>query len=328
MNAPMDSRAFSLTPAGVRAASAWVMQHASHARLDPAAIDHWADVAHIPAGGHADTPLDDAQLAPAAAANLILLVDTLNFCFWSARPVSTTWRGRRVERYTAFAAHIVNAVRADPRWLDPAFWADMTPQQFAALVPTDGELLLIDERVTALRETGRVAVQQWRGQFTHAVEAAHNDAAELATLLASQLGSFRDVSTYAGRPVPILKRAQICAADLSCAWTRRGKPAINGLDKLTAIADYRVPQILRHLGIIRVSADLAARIEREDEIPAHSAEEIELRCAAIFAVEQMRAALADRGTTAAAWEIDFALWEQSHAADVSIKHHRTRTVFY
>ena len=50
-------------------------------------------------------------------------------------------------------------------------------------------------------------------------------------------------------------------------------------------ADYRVPQILRHLKIFEYSDHLAKIVDAEVEMAYSSAEEIEIRAATVLAVE-------------------------------------------
>src|SRR5207253_1490491 len=122
--------------------------------------------------------------------------------------------------------------------------------------------------------------------------------------------------------------AQICTLDVSIAFETHNHPPLSGLEELSAFADYRVPQALRALGILRLDADLATDIDRAVEIPATSDSEIELRAATIQAVHRMTQAVADRGMSVPAWQIDWYLWARSHDTDVAVQHHRTRTIYY
>jgi hypothetical protein len=60
-----------------------------------------------------------------------------------------------------------------------------------------------------------------------------------------------------GRQVFLLKRAQIFAADVWGAFGGRGLGAFVDVDALTCFADYRVPVVLRELGVLRYSERLA-----------------------------------------------------------------------
>src|SRR5437763_16859644 len=105
----------------VLASTRRVMEHARMVRIDDAAIERWSAAWRpMVAAAHA-SPLDDVRGTREQIANLILLADALNFCFWAnpgQQPISTTWRGRPVERYMAFAAALAAAVTEDPRWLE------------------------------------------------------------------------------------------------------------------------------------------------------------------------------------------------------------------
>jgi hypothetical protein len=140
--------------------------------------------------------------------------------------------------------------------------------------------------------------------------------------------SFRDVSRYQGQPVYLLKRAQICALDLSVAWNTHDHDALDGLEELTAFADYRVPQSLRHMGILEYAPELAKAIDSGVELAHESEEEVEIRAMTILAVECMRAALAETDMVTPAWQIDWYLWGLSHSQGIQGCHHKTRTVFY
>jgi len=140
--------------------------------------------------------------------------------------------------------------------------------------------------------------------------------------------SFRDVSSYHGQPVYFMKRAQICPLDIAITWQLHDHPPLSGVEELTAFADYRVPQALRHLGILRLSPELAEAIDAGRELPMDCEEEIEIRAATIVAVDRMVRALNEVGKKAAAWQVDCNLWAMARSEDVRVEHHRTRTVYY
>jgi hypothetical protein len=140
--------------------------------------------------------------------------------------------------------------------------------------------------------------------------------------------SFDDVTTYAGQPVRLYKRAQILASDLYGALDGQGWGDLRDLDQLTAFADYKVPQLLRAEGILAYTPDLAARIATQAYLAPECPEEVEIRAATVWGVELLRRALAERGVTAHAFEIDWYLWTLAQGRHDMEPYHRTRTVFY
>lgn len=305
------------------------MERATHVSIDDKAISRWARETPTKDWTSSDRTLlrelpgDKSQIA-----NLVLLISSLNFCFWSDKPIEMRWRGETHRGFVAMLASLILSAKHDLRWADPEFWCSIPEDELRQVLSGGGDLLLQDERVKIVRETGRSLIDRFDGQFTNAIESINERAWPLAVLLMTNFEGFRDVSSYHNTAVYFLKRAQICALDLHCAWAGRDMGHLNRLEELTAFADYRIPQALRHLKLIHLSDELAGRIDARAEIERDSDEEIELRAASIQAVDRMSAELDRAGRPAQPWEIDCWLWEISHADDVQVQHHRTRTIFY
>ena len=134
---------------------------------------------------------------------------------------------------------------------------------------------------------------------------------------------------YEGREVFFYKRAQIFAADLNGAFHGRDWGRFEDMDKLTAFADYKLPQVLRHLGVLQYDNNLAERVDSNTLIDAGSAEEVEIRANTIWAVELIRQALGRKEKTLTASQIDWMLWNLGQDNTYRAKpYHRTLTVFY
>jgi len=181
---------------------------------------------------------------------------------------------------------------------------------------------------TALADLGRYLLERFAGRFTRLVEAADGSAEELIRLLTA-MPFFDDVERYDGLEVPFYKRAQLTAADLALAFGGQGPGHFNDLDRLTIFADNLVPHVLRLDGILTYDHNLAARIDREELIPAGSAEEVEIRACAVHAVEQIANTLRRAGRRITAHELDYLLWNRGHEPQYKARpRHRTRSVYY
>lgn len=234
--------------------------------------------------------------------------------------------------YFTIAASLADRFRAQ---------GPLTPEELAALTDRDcaklfGQSLanpavleLMDLFATALNELGRYVLDAFDGRFARLIEAASGSAEQLARLLA-EMPYFMDVETHAGVAVPFFKRAQLTSADLALAFDGEGLGRFDDLDRLTIFADNLVPHVLRIDGLLSYDEDLAARIDREELIPAGSAEEVEIRACAVHAVERMVDELQAAGTRVAAMQLDYLLWnrgQQPHYKKIKPRH-RTRTVYY
>ena len=169
------------------------------------------------------------------------------------------------------------------------------------------------------------------------VKAAKNSAKKLVQLLLAHVPGFRDTSIYQGKLVHLYKRAQILVGDLWAAYGKQDVPGSEGksvfyfedIACLTMFADYRVPQILREVGIIEYSDELSSAIDNLQEIPVGSEAEVEIRACTVIAVKQLQQSLAAKGVNLLVIELDWLLWQKGEALRKKIRpHHKTLTIYY
>lgn len=268
-------------------------------------------------------------------ANWVLLLDALNFCFWPdvGEPRwRVEWRGDAYDGYAALAAALTRAVeQGRPLW-DANYLAQIDADDLRDILrypPGAAEIPLFEARLANVREVGRVLCATYGAEFSNAVESVSGSAVKLAWLLAREFPSFHDVTHWRGQPIPFLKRAQICVADLNAAFGGASWGAFSNLDQLTAFADYKLPQLLRRAGALVYAPELAARVDAYASIAAGSEEEIAIRAATVWAVELLRRALAERGIQRTPAAIDYRLWAESQTKMPDERpYHRTRTMYY
>lgn len=289
------------------------------------AAEHIETVSWDEAGWHYAA---DAAAGGPLTAQYVLVLDALNWCFWP----STTGM-----EYEQLAVGIKKALEADQHALDAAALQSLTGPKLASwFAPHD--LPDADHRAAKLVEVGRVLERDFGGSAAQLVAAAEGSAVRLVHLLVSHFPGFRDETTYAGVQVAFYKRAQIAVADMWAAYGQRTCSAdavtpwaFHDMDQLTMFADYRVPQILRAMGVLQYSAALAQKIDSGEELPAGGAEEVEVRAATVLAVEALKGALAAGATPVqlTAVQVDWWLWQRGEEAKDSLKpHHKVRTPFY
>ncbi len=304
----------------VRETTAWVMSQATHVSLDESAVVRQADVLapklKSPAFREWDTHHHYTDNSPLTAQYLLVL-DALNFCFWP----DSAWS------YNALALALKRVLEADRKAFQAERLAHLSAETMRTWLGRD--LPLMEERVRLLREVGEGLLEHFDGYAVNLIRAAEGSAARLVHLIAATFPGFRDHAIYRGRQVFFYKRAQIFAGDVWGAYGRKGLGAFHDIGDLTTFPDYRVPQVLRGLGILRYSPELARRVDALEEIPAGSEEETEIRAATVQAVERLCQALAERGHPIVPVELDWYLWRHGEAVQATLPpHHRTLTIYY
>lgn len=270
-------------------------------------------------------------------ANLVLVVDALNFCFWSIPSADrprwrVTYNGETHDGYWALAAALRRAVEEGYPIADGDFLATITEADVAAILRPDpgaSDIPLLRARMEHLQEAGKAILERWDGSFLYAINAAHHSAPRLVKEVVAACPSFRDTTPWNGREIHFYKRAQILIADIFGAFEGRGPGSFKDIHLLTAFADYKVPQVLRRFGVLRYAPELGQKVARYELIPFESDEEIEIRAATIWGVELLRQAMAARGKDVPAYAIDWALWRAGQNLPTETEpYHRTLTVFY
>jgi len=267
-----------------------------------------------------------------ATVSYLLVLDSLNFCFWPA-PGKAKWEieyeSRKLSGYYALAASLKGAIESGVPITNAEYLAELTLGELKQILGGQGELQLLEDRLQILNELGHVLLEEYEGQALKLVESAGRSAIRLALLLTEKLASFRDVAEYQGHKVFFYKRAQIFAADLHGAFDGKDRANFTDIDKLTAFADYKLPQVLRHLGIFDYGQALAQKVDQEIYLEPGCPEEVEIRANTIWAVELIRQELERMGKALRAFEIDWILWNLGQHGKFKVRpYHRTLTMFY
>lgn len=262
----------------------------------------------------------------------IFTLDVLNHCFWPD-PGQAAWgvhyRGRECSGYWGLAASLKRAMESGVPMTDPAFLAHLPRSRLEGVFSGVGRIPLFEERLANLREAGRNLLIHWRGDIVHLLEEARNSAVCAVHLVVSSFPSFRDEAVYGERTVFFWKRAQLFVADVHAAFGGAGWGRFEDLDRLTAFADYKLPQVLRALGILSYHPRLAERIDALEPIPAESEEEVEIRAATVYAVEALKEAFQEQGRTVTSTWVDHWLWHLGQLEPFRKRpYHRCRTIYY
>lgn len=268
----------------------------------------------------------------AVTAEWIFVLDTINHCFWPdvGSPLWTIYyRGEALSGYWALAASLKRAMEEGIQIHQAETLVSMDSQTLAHILSGRGKIPLFEDRLANLRQAGQVLLDRFQGSFVHVLEEARGSPVELVSLIVSQFPSFNDITSYDGKSVYFLKRAQLLIQDLWSTFSGESWGEFRDLWQLTAFADYKLPQVLRHLGLIHYRPSLAERIQKLMFIPPDSPEEVEIRAATVWAVELIRQALSTRGQEATSAQIDNWLWNLGQEDTYRrLPYHRTRTIFY
>jgi hypothetical protein len=294
----------------VRSACAAVVAEARHVRIDAAARGPYAaSLADAP------PPVWDERLYRGDDRSTVAFVLTMSAVNFGSGWFPLLRKPAGLSGYFTVATALTARFREQGRFSAEEL-AAFTTEDAARLFGQDVEELMA-LYADGLCQLGRYLLDRHQGSFVGLVEAAGGRAARLVELLG-------ELSFYADEP--FWKRAQLTASELSLALEGRGWGSFTDLERLTAFADNLVPHVLRLDGVLQYHPDLVARIEAGEQLAHGSEEEVEIRAAAVHAVELIAAASDGRRTPA---DVDHIIWARGQQRRYkSVPRHRCRTTAY
>lgn len=328
---PFDGRVLEGQCAALVSASPWVS-------VDAGAVDRLAY--RLADGGLAMPGWDDdptfALTSEVATVAWLLAYNAVNYCYWPDRAHGRWWtvvEGKEVGAddealgvMGAFAGALRRGVPLD----DAKFLVEMdasTLSRLLAPAPGAAPLSRMDWRVASLRELGRAYAAC--GGPVGLVRSAGGSAPQLVDLLVQQCPSWADVRTWEGATLRFCKRAQLLVSMLIGRLGGEGLGSFTSVDALSVFADYRLPQVFRGKGVMRLDDGLARRITAGEELVSGRDEEIALRAATVHAGALLRQALQRRHPDVDSLVVDYLLWRAAVDEDASLpRFHRTPTTDY
>jgi len=256
----------------------------------------------------------------------IFLQDSINFCFW-AKNEEKKWLVEFPQKkvtggWYSLVACFDRAIDEGIPILDANFLQGMTKRDGEHIFKGTNsiQIPLLNDRIEILRETGKILKTVYGGNFENLLLRTNYDAIKIVKTLLKEFPSFRDFSTFKGKKIQFLKRAQICAYDLSFL----PENIISNIDQLTIFADYKLPQILRAFNILQYKKELAEKVDSYTNLEKDSQEELEIRAATIWACELIANELNISPSV-----VDNALWYLSRMNTIKVKpYHRVLTTNY
>ncbi len=212
--------------------------------------------------------------------------NSANFCYWGDPKWAITHQGREISGAYGMKAAFNRALEERFPLLDASYLENLTEMDLAHIVRGNTTIPLFQERLLFLRQLGRILNEKYHGKSKNVVDAGEGDSLRLLEEVTSNFPCYDDSAEYNGNKVLFHKRAQLFVHNVHKALEKEGK-ILSSIDELSALADYKIPQLLRNRGIFEYGPELANRVDNYQIIPAGGVEEVEIRAFTLEAVELM-----------------------------------------
>lgn len=255
----------------------------------------------------------------------LILCESLNFCYWDSDiKWKIEYKGEWYSGSLGLFYGISKAIQNGYDLLNIDYLEKMTIEQLDEIFKGTTSIPLLEERYKIIKQL----VQELKNIDDLSKALDSNNDIELLNNIINNFSNFNDISIYKGEKVYFFKRAILLVGDL-IENVKSIKEKVKNDSNMLGCADYKIPQVLRHLGILEYNEELAQIVDSKQQLKHDSEMEIEVRANMLYALELIKNKLHQKGIEMNSTQIDNILWLLSKNKEFKAKpYHLTRTIYY
>lgn len=252
--------------------------------------------------------------------NLLLVYESIDFSFWGNPKWTIDTNNGKEDGGIALLYAIFKYVK-DKNTTD---FSNITKDEFSNILKGNVEIPLFEERFNIIRNVSRIVNEKMNGNFCKFINNINIDE-ELFEIIIGYFPNFKDERTYNNKTIYFYKLAQLLTSDI--LHIREIKENIKvDYSHLVGCADYKIPQVMRGLGILNYSDKLSNIIDSKKEIEVNSEYEVEIRSNMLVVIDLIKKKLENR---VCAIDINDYIWSQGKNKNIKLKpYHLTRCINY
>jgi len=276
-----------------------------------------------------EAPFNFSHFSDEEKLHFLFIFNALSFCYWGEPKWTVDFEGKSHDGAWGMIIALGRAIQEGYNILDFNYCTNLSAEDFKNILRANTTIPLFNDRLKIINGIGSTVVKKYDGKIANLIKVVKNNPQELLDLIITDFPEFKDESIYNDKTIFFNKRAQLLISDIYQIFNGHGFGDFKNIELITACADYKLPQILRKLGIINYSESLTNKIDQKQEIEHNSNEEIEIRANTIWAVEYIRQIVAKKNPKIMSSEINDHLWLATQEKFPDDRpYHRTRTTAY
>ena len=217
--------------------------------------------------------------------NFMLIFDSIDYCFWGQPKWTIETIDGKKDGSDALLYALLNYVKN----LNKIDFTNVSFEEFSNILKGNVEIPFLRERYNTVISICNVVNKRMNGNFYSYIKDINVDT-ELFDIIINNFADFCDESEYDGNKVYFYKLAQLLTSDILHI-----KELISGTkvdySHLVGCADYKIPQTLRALGILKYNDELSNIIDNKVLIDKNSKYEVEIRANMIAVINYINSKL-------------------------------------
>ena len=273
-------------------------------------IEHWL----------AFSPYNLLDLPTETIINFLLVYEAIDFSFWGNPKWTIDTDNGKEDGSIALLYAILKYVK-ERNTID---FSNITKDEFREILKGNVEIPLFEERYHIIRDVSKIVNENMNGNFYEFIKGITIDM-ELFNIIIKYFPNFKDERKYREKTIYFYKLAQLLTSDI--LHIRELKENIKvDYSHLVGCSDYKIPQVMRGLGILEYSDKLSNIIDNKKEIEVNSEYEVEVRANMLVAIDLIKKKLENK---VCAIDINDYIWSQGRNKNIELKpYHLTRNTNY
>lgn len=266
------------------------------------------------------SPYNLLDLPTETIINFLLVYEAIDFSFWGNPKWTIDTPNGKEDGSIALLYAILKYVKER----NTTDFSNITKDEFEELLKGNIEIPLFEERYNIIRNVSKIVNEKMNGNFYTFIKGINIDT-ELFEIIVKYFPDFKDERIYNDKKVYFYKLAQLLTSDILHIRERKEKIKVD-YSHLVGCSDYKIPQVMRGLGILEYSDKLSNIIDNKKEIEVNSEYEVEIRANMLVAIDLIKKKLENK---VCAIDINDYIWSQGRNKNIELKpYHLTRNTNY
>lgn len=252
--------------------------------------------------------------------NFLIVYGSINCCYWG----NPKWTIKTEDGDLDGAFALIYALLGLKKKKKHLDFTKISFKEFENALKGNTEIPFLKERYHTLVNVSTVIKEKLNGNFYLYIKDIYKDI-DLFDVIINNFPTFIDERTYKGQTIYFYKLAQLLTSDILHIRELKENVEID-CSHLVGCADYKIPQVLRGLGILEYSDTLSNIVDNKVLIPEGSTYEVEIRASMLVAIDLIKKEL---GNKVEAISINDFLWSLGQDKNIRFKpYHLTKTLSY
>lgn len=202
-----------------------------------------------------DSPFELLELSVDTIINFLLIYEAIDFSFWGNPKWTINTEVGELDGGIALLYALLKYVKENKT----TDFSNITIEEFKIILKGNTEIPLLNERYNIVKEISKIVNDKMNGNFYSYIKNVTTDT-ELFNIIITNFPCFKDERTYNKRSIKLYKLAQLLTSDILHIRELKENITVD-YSHLIGCADYKIPQILRGLGLITYSKELASVVD-------------------------------------------------------------------